>query len=92
MDDATATVLTARHITATAMGDGITDTTTNTPSCMLDRNRYLVDHAAYLLAVYDESGKGGTAYTIKYANQKGREVIIIPAVNCRKAIDIEEVQ
>lgn len=63
-----------------------------TPSCMLDRNRYLVDHAAYLLAVYDESGKGGTAYTIKYANQKGREVIIIPAVNCRKAIDIEEVQ
>ena len=35
MDDATATVLTARHITATAKGDGITDTTTNTAASLV---------------------------------------------------------
>ena len=48
-----------------------------TPSCMFERNRYLVDHAEHLLAVYDGGTKGGTAYTIKYAKQKRRHIIII---------------
>jgi len=48
-----------------------------TRSCMFERNRYLVDHAAFLLAVYDGSGKGGTAYTVGYGKQKGRKIIII---------------
>jgi len=45
--------------------------------CMHERNRFLVDHAQYLLAVYDGGSKGGTAYTIKYARQQGRRVTTI---------------
>ena len=48
-----------------------------TRSCMFERNRYLVDHAEFLLAVFDGGEKGGTAYTIKYGKQKGRKVIVI---------------
>jgi uncharacterized phage-like protein YoqJ len=48
-----------------------------TPECMLERNRYMVDHAEYLLAVYDGSPKGGTAYTVRYAREKNREIITI---------------
>lgn len=48
-----------------------------TPSCMLERNRYMIDHAEYLLAVYDGGIKGGTAYTVKYGKQKGRRIISI---------------
>lgn len=48
-----------------------------TPECMLERNRYMVDHANYILAVYNGSGKGGTAYTVRYAREKKREVIVI---------------
>ncbi len=45
--------------------------------CMLERNRYLVDHAAKLLAVYNGERRGGTAMTIRYARKLGRETIII---------------
>ncbi len=47
------------------------------PQCMHERNRYMVDHAEYLLAVYDGDGKGGTAYTVRYAREKEREIITI---------------
>lgn len=47
--------------------------------CMLKRNRYLVDHAACLLAVYNGEWRGGTAMTVRYARKLGREVIIL---NC----------
>ena len=57
--------------------DVITLNTRYTPECMLERNRYMVDHADYLLAVYDGGGKGGTAYTIRYAREKKREIIVI---------------
>ena len=33
------------------------------PACFHARNRWMVDHAAHLLAVYDGVQKGGTAYT-----------------------------
>lgn len=49
-----------------------------TPACMLRRNRYMVDRAQHLIAVYDGLGKGGTAYTVKYAQRSKRNVIIIP--------------
>lgn len=40
------------------------------------RNRWMVDHADCLLAIYD--GKpGGTQYTIDYAHKKGLEVVLI---------------
>ena len=45
--------------------------------CMLKRNRYLVDHAACLLAVYNGEWRGGTAMTVRYARKLGREVSIL---------------
>ncbi|MDD4415931.1 MAG: SLOG family protein [Proteiniphilum sp.] len=48
-----------------------------TSQCMLERNRYLVDHADYVLAVYDGGAKGGTAYTVRYAREKNRQVTVI---------------
>jgi len=45
-------------------------------SCMLRRNRYMVNKSSVLLTVFD--GKpGGTSYTIKYASRKGLEIIVI---------------
>ncbi|NLO85580.1 MAG: DUF1273 domain-containing protein [Clostridiales bacterium] len=52
-----------------------------TPTCMLDRNRYMVDHSQHLIAVYDGQYKGGTAFTIRYARQNRRDVFIIPTSN-----------
>ena len=43
--------------------------------CMLERNRYLVDHADCLLAVYNGERRGGTAMTVRYAKKLGREII-----------------
>ena len=48
-----------------------------TRSCFFERNRYLVDHAEYLLAVYDGTPKGGTAYTVKYGKQQRRQITVI---------------
>lgn len=45
--------------------------------CMLERNRYLVDHTTCLLAVYNGERWGGTAMTVRYARKLGREIIII---------------
>lgn len=45
--------------------------------CMLERNRYLVDHAACLLAVYNGERRGGTAMTVRYAQKLGRAIIIV---------------
>ena len=36
------------------------------PGCMLRRNRYMVDHSALVIAVYDGTG-GGTRQTLEYA-------------------------
>ena len=46
-------------------------------NCMLDRNRFLVDHAAALLAVYNGERRGGTAATVRYAQKMGLEIIVI---------------
>ena len=45
--------------------------------CMLDRNRFLVEHAAILLAVYNGEWRGGTAATTRYARKLGRKIIMI---------------
>ena len=57
--------------------DVITLNARYTPQCMQERNRYMVDHANYILAVYNGSGKGGTAYTVRYAQEKKRKIIVI---------------
>ena len=49
-------------------------------NCMLDRNRFLVDHAAALLAVYNGERRGGTAATMRYAQKVGREIIVIDPI------------
>ena len=47
------------------------------PSCMMRRNRYMVDRSSVLVACYD--GKpGGTWNTIRYAMDKDVEVIQLP--------------
>ena len=48
-----------------------------TKDCMFRRNRWLIDHSGFVLAVYNGSPKGGTAYTVNYARQKHRAVITI---------------
>ena len=42
--------------------------------CMFKRNRHLVDNSSVCVAYLTED-KGGTAYTVSYANQKGVRVI-----------------
>lgn len=74
--------------------DVITLNTRYTPDCMLERNRYVVDHAAYLLAVYDGGNKGGTAYTVRYAREKKREIIVIrpDTLEVISAVDFEALE
>lgn len=47
---------------------------------MLERNRFLVDHAAALLSVYNGEQRGGTAATVRYAQKMGREIIMIDPI------------
>lgn len=47
-----------------------------TSSCMLDRNRHMVDSSGYLICYLRES-TGGTAYTVRYAESRGTEIIRI---------------
>lgn len=50
---------------------------TSRKNCMLDRNRFLVDHASMLLAVYNGVRRSGTGATVNYARKQGREIIVI---------------
>lgn len=61
-----------------------------TKDCMLERNRFLVDHAAFLLAVYNGEWRGGTAATVRYAQKKDRVRIIIDPVNLGVTCSTEE--
>lgn len=45
--------------------------------CMMRRNRYLVDHAGRIIALYDGEPKGGTAQTLAYAMRQGLETDIL---------------
>lgn len=47
-----------------------------TRSCMLDRNRHLVDNSAYLIC-YLREHSGGTYYTFNYAKLKGLQIFQI---------------
>ena len=47
---------------------------------MLDRNRFLVEHAAVLLAVYNGAKRSGTGATVNYARKMNREIIIIAPI------------
>lgn len=45
--------------------------------CMAQRNRYLVEHAARIIGVYDGSPAGGTMQTLNMAKQQGLDIIMI---------------
>ena len=45
-----------------------------TQGCMQRRNRYMVDNAQLIIAVFDPAVSGGTAYTVNYAARHGREI------------------
>ena len=49
-------------------------------NCMLDRNRFLVEHAATLLAVFNGVQRSGTGATVNYARKLGREIIVIDPI------------
>ncbi len=44
--------------------------------CMQKRNRHLVDHSCVCIA-YVRKSCGGSVYTLKYANEKGLEIIFV---------------
>ena len=52
---------------------------TYTPNCMQRRNRYMVDHASLLIAVFDGQS-GGTRNTIQYAMERGIQIVDMPPV------------
>ena len=49
--------------------------------CMLERNRWLVDQASILLAVYDGTYRSGKGMTVRYAQKLEREIIIIDPIS-----------
>ena len=48
---------------------------------MTERNRYMVNHAAILLAVYNGVRRSGTGATVRYARKLGREIIVIDPIS-----------
>ncbi len=50
-------------------------------NCMLERNRFLVDHSSVLLAVYNGIVRSGTGATLNYARRMEREIIIIDPIS-----------
>ncbi len=47
---------------------------------MLERDRFLVERSDCLLAVYDGEQRGGTAATVRYAENMGRKLILIDPI------------
>ncbi len=45
-----------------------------TEKCMLARNRHMVDNSAYLIC-YLRKQRGGTFYTVNYAEKRGLEIL-----------------
>ena len=57
-----------------------------TSSCMQRRDRYMVDHASLLIAVFDGS-PGGTQYTVQYAMGRGLDIVDLPVVTAHSCGD-----
>jgi len=51
-----------------------------TADCMHRRNRYMVDQADVLIAVWD-GGSGGTGMTVQYAQGQGKPVTVIHPIS-----------
>lgn len=48
-----------------------------TPSCFMQRNRYMARESQRVIAVYDGRDRGGTLFTLRYAHTLGREIRVI---------------
>lgn len=48
-----------------------------TPSCFMQRNRYMVWESQRVIAVYDGRDHGGTLFTMRYAHTLDREIRVI---------------
>jgi uncharacterized phage-like protein YoqJ len=48
-----------------------------TRDCMFKRNRWLIDHANFVLAVYNGEVKGSAANSVRYAYRQSRAIIVI---------------
>ena len=47
-------------------------------SCMMRRNKFMVDNSDYVIAVWNGSASGGTAKTLGYAQKLNKKTVIIP--------------
>ena len=45
--------------------------------CMLERNRYMVDHSKFVIVAWDGRKSVGTFYTLNYAKKQRRNIILI---------------
>ena len=48
-----------------------------TPSCFMQRNRYMARESQRVIAVYDGRDRGGTLFTMRYAHTLGRTIRVI---------------
>ncbi len=48
-----------------------------TKTCMLTRNRFMVDNSDRVIAVWNGTMRGGTAYTVRYAKKENKEIYLI---------------
>ena len=60
--------------TVTVLQYGYTD------DCMMQRNRYMVDHADLIIACYDGKS-GGTLNTLRYAIERDIQIVHLPLEN-----------
>lgn len=51
------------------------------PNCMLERNRFMVEKARLLLAVYNGQPHSGTAAAVRHAQRLGCDIIIINPIS-----------
>jgi len=49
--------------------------------CMLERNRFMIEKAALLMAVYNGRQQSGTGAAVRYAQKLGRKIIIIDPIS-----------
>ena len=47
-------------------------------SCMMQRNKFMVDNSDYVIAVWNGLMSGGTANTVGYAKKLNKKTVIIP--------------
>lgn len=65
-----------------AQADSIFFTSRNYhPNCMLERNRFMVEKAHLLLAVYNGQPHSGTAAAVRHAQKLGCDIIIINPIS-----------